>query len=86
MELYSSRVLDALLYLKNTVIMWPTDEEKEVIAAEFQRLTGCPGMVGALDGSLFTLFEKPGRDGGDFYCRHDNFSMSGIAVCDHMRR
>ena len=72
-ELYTHRVLEALVAIKNEVIVWPTADEKQVIMAEFEKLTGAPYMIGALDGSLFEIWQKPGWDGGDFISRKDTY-------------
>jgi hypothetical protein len=79
------RVIVAFLSLHDTVIRWPTEEEKED-AREWVEESSCPAWRDGycmVDGTLIPLFEKPGHHGEAYFDRKSNYSMN-VQVRDHI--
>ena len=54
------------------------------IIADFHNITGLPNMCGAIDGTHCKLNRKPPQSftPGDYWCRHDIYSIPLQGVCD----
>ncbi|XP_030745146.1 putative nuclease HARBI1 [Sitophilus oryzae] len=75
------RVTYFLSNLSPEVITWPTQLEKEDIAAHFNR-KGFPGVIGAIDGSHIKI-DKPSDDPDSYMNRKSFYSIQIQTVCDH---
>ncbi|KAG8688976.1 hypothetical protein FRC08_011165, partial [Ceratobasidium sp. 394] len=68
----------AVLARHDEVIHWPTEDEKEE-AKKWVEEHSCPAWRGGFclaDGTLATLFEKPGYRGETYFDRKSNYSFS----------
>ncbi|EFP89235.1 uncharacterized protein PGTG_15076 [Puccinia graminis f. sp. tritici CRL 75-36-700-3] len=65
--LYCSRVVEAILALESTYVVWPNHEAREAIASDIADSTGFKQCVGFIDGTLLPLDEKPSIDAQDYY-------------------
>lgn len=74
-------VCDGLKVLRNTFIVWPTENQLPELATEFLRKTNMPGVIGAIDGTHIPI---PGpSDHRDAYINRKGFpSIQLQAVCD----
>ncbi|KAF8890351.1 hypothetical protein BD779DRAFT_1671316 [Infundibulicybe gibba] len=78
------RIIVAFLDLHDSVICWPSDDEKEEAKA-WVRSTSCDDWGGGfcmVDGTLVPLFEKPGYHGEGYFDRKSNYSLN-IQVSPH---
>lgn len=76
------RVIIAFLSLHDSVIRWPSAEEKEE-ASEWVEENSCPAWRDGfcmVDGTLIPLFEKPGHHGEAYFDRKSNYSLN-VQVC-----
>lgn len=72
------RVIIAFLALHDSVIHWPSDQEKEDAKA-WVREASCDDWGGGYcmaDGTLVPLFEKPGYHGEVYFDRKSNYSLN----------
>ena len=76
------RVIIAVLSLHDSVIRWPSEEEKEE-AREWVECTACEGSCPQwrngycmVDGTPVPLFEKPGYHGEAYFDRKSNYSLN----------
>ena len=72
------RVMVAFLALHDTVIHWPTEEEKER-AKEWVESVSCTEWRGGfcmVDGTLVPLSQKPGHHGEAYFDRKSNYSLN----------
>ena len=61
-DLYVSRICTALLSLEKEVIFWPTKPQREHIAECLEEISKFKKCVGLIDGTSFTLINKPAVD------------------------
>jgi hypothetical protein len=85
-ELYTNRVLVAILSLERDFISWPDPVERRAIAERIRAVSGFPSCLGFMDGTLFVLEEKPTKDGEDYYSRKGRYGLAGLIVCDDQKR
>lgn len=72
------RVIIASLALHDSVIRWPSEEEKEEAKAWVEEMS-CPEWRNGfcmVDGTLIPLFEKPGYHGEAYFDRKSNYSLN----------
>ncbi|KAF0734636.1 hypothetical protein Ae201684_008713 [Aphanomyces euteiches] len=80
---YSGEVIDVLmLYLEETIHLPDTPDAWRRITEGFERQTGFPGVVGAIDGSLVKI--KRFKDHEGWYCRK-GFPAFNIQVDDKLK-
>jgi hypothetical protein len=72
--------------LEREFVAWPGDEEKQEISHRIRAASGFPSCLGFIDGTLFPLAEKPGKDGEDYYSRKGSYGLAGLIVCDDQKR
>jgi DDE superfamily endonuclease len=85
--LYKRRVVIALMSLREQVLFWPDEAERERIAARIRTKYAFPDCVGLVDGTLFPLRCKPQReDAPDYSGRKHAYSLSTLIVCDDQKR
>ena len=86
-ELYKRRVVTALMSLREQVVFWPDEAERERISERIRAQYAFPDCVGLIDGTLFPLRFKPARvDAPDFSGRKFAYSLSTLIVCDDQKR
>lgn len=72
------RIMIAFLSMHDTVVRWPSADEKEA-AKEWVEAVSCEAWRGGfcmVDGTLIPLFEKPGHHGEAYFDRKSNYSMN----------
>ena len=68
--------------LTSQVIVWPTQEQAQVIMDGFQNHRGLPGVRGAIDGSHIPI--RAPQECPENYINRKNFhSVNLTAICDH---
>ena len=77
--------MDYVLKIKPQVIFWPEEEERKSIA-NVCHTYGFVNCIGIVDGTLFPLEYKPGRDGEDYNTRKGGYAVHGLVFCDHRAR
>ncbi|KAF0740516.1 hypothetical protein Ae201684P_016295 [Aphanomyces euteiches] len=68
------------------IVSWPSLNERHDISAAFEEQHGIPGCVGAVDGTLIALAQKPSKHGEDYFSRKSSYAINAIIACDHTRR
>lgn len=61
-------------HLLNKLIVWPSADERQRIAALYEESKGFPGVVGMIDGTHIPIRRPPER-GIDYYNRKDYYSV-----------
>lgn len=79
---YTSRVITALLSLKDIYIRWPNATERAEISQRFAIKNGLFGAVGIVDGTPVHFFQRPGLDGEIWWTRKMRYSMNVQLICD----
>lgn len=79
---FYSYVIEALKDLAETLITWPTAEERREIKDTFRRATGFPGVIGCIDCSHIFI-TAPLRDANQYTNRHHCYSINVQAVVDN---
>ena len=86
-NLYRDRVVQAILRLKDSVVTWPDEDERNLIAGRFLKDFKWPNCVGVIDGTLFPLAFRPrSKDAPDYSGRKHVYSISSLIICDDQRR
>jgi hypothetical protein len=72
------RVMIAFLALHDSVIHWPSEEEKEEVKDWVESVSCSEWRDGfcMVDGTLVPLFEKPGHHGEAYFDRKSNYSLN----------
>ncbi|KAK4684819.1 nuclease HARBI1, partial [Tremellales sp. Uapishka_1] len=87
-NLWTDRVMLALLSIEKTTVFWPDADERRKISEDFAHTWALPGgCVGIIDGFHVVLAYQPQRiDHHDFhsYKGADSFNVTGI--CDTQKR
>ena len=65
-NLYTKRVITALLHFRKTLLVWPNSEEQLEIS-QVMHQEGFPGCIGFIDGTKIPLSQKPERDGNHYF-------------------
>ena len=85
-ELYTNRVIRALVRLYPYVVTWPKQEERITIKQATRDISGFPNCLGAVDGTHIVLSMRPGKNGSDYYTRKYGYAISAMIACDYQRR
>jgi len=81
-----NRVVTAIRSLRDSVIQWPDDDERVIIANRIFREYHFRNCVGFIDGTLFPLaFQPRTEDSPDYSGRKYGYSISSLIVCDDQR-
>src|SRR5215469_13204116 len=72
--------------LEKELVFWPDATERGEISHRIRAVSGFPSCLGFIDGTLFPLEEKPGKDGEDYYSRKGKYGLAGLVVCDDQKR
>lgn len=84
-DLYTARVITALVDMAGQVIRWPNVSERQRIKEAFAE-DGFFDCIGLIDGTLIPLSARPGKCGEVYFDRKHNHSIAAQVVCDHRRR
>lgn len=85
-ELYKRRCVTALSSLRNQVITWPDEAERQEISHRILEKYQFPNCVGLIDGTLFPLSSQPQTvDAPDYSGRKYGYSLSVMIICDDQR-
>jgi hypothetical protein len=84
-DIYVRRCVRALHELKEHVIYWPSQEERNEMKT---RLTasGFRHCVGIIDGTLVVLDARPEKYGECYYSRKSCYALNLMIVCDDRKR
>ncbi|XP_055356364.1 uncharacterized protein LOC129601553 [Paramacrobiotus metropolitanus] len=85
-ELFTRRVIAALLSLEDEVIRWPSPEEKLAIKTKIRSEYHFPNCIGFVDGTDIVLEYRPGLNGVDYFNRKRRYAIAAMIVCDADRR
>lgn len=83
---YLARVTVAIKSLKENIITWPDDDEKEDIKRRIRVRYGFQNCIGIIDGTLIGLFQKPSVYGESYFCRKQIYAINVQVICDDQRR
>jgi len=87
MENWRNNAMEAILCLREQVIRWPNELERQQIAKRFERKFGWRNCVFIIDGTLFPLTTKPQlEDYPDYYGRKLGYTINAVILCDDERR
>ena len=75
------RFINALIEIKDDVIVWPTGARVAETAAGFEEKSGLPSCIGAVDGCHIEI-HRPKKDSADYICYKSRYSMHLQATCD----
>ncbi|KAJ7164565.1 hypothetical protein C8R43DRAFT_878816 [Mycena crocata] len=79
----TQHIIVAFLSLHDSVIRWPTEDEKDEAKAWVESVS-CEDWAGGfcmVDGTLVPLFENPGHHGEVYFDRKSNYSLN-VQVCN----
>ncbi|XP_055330076.1 uncharacterized protein LOC129582574 [Paramacrobiotus metropolitanus] len=85
-NLYTARVIYALLGLEPDVVKWPDAEERREISRRIREKHGFPSCVGFLDGTIVPLHQKPAVHGEAYFTRKYNYGLNATIICDDRKR
>ena len=77
-----SRMKNAILSLKDKVITWPTQAQKERMKLEIKTKYGFQKCVGIIDVTIIILQNRPVKYGDSYYCRKNVYALNVQVVCD----
>ena len=84
---YCSRVVEAICSLREKVVYWPDEEERQQIAARMESKYDWPNCVGMGDGTLLPLSRCPTtEDAPDYSGRKFKYSLTCFIINDDHRR
>ena len=83
---YVRRACNAILKHRDTVIKWPSVEERRDISGRIRKAHGFVNCVGLIDGTLFPLSFAPMVNGEDYYTRKGDYAIKGLVICDDAAR
>jgi hypothetical protein len=82
---YVDRSIRALKEIKNEVVYWPDQEEREEMKTRLAS-TGFRHCVGIIDGTLIVLDFRPEKYYECYYSRKSCYALNLMVVCDDNRR
>ena len=86
-QLYRDQCVVAIRSLRDQVITWPDEEERERIAKRVQAQFDLPNCIAVADGTLIPLqFQPHCVDAPDYSGRKHQYSLSVMVVNDDQRR
>jgi hypothetical protein len=82
---YVKRCVSALHEIKEEVIHWPNEEERDEMKARLAT-TGFRHCVGIIDGTLIVLDFRPEKFHECYYSRKSCYALNVLVVCDDKKR
>lgn len=79
---YIKRVMKVVLQLKDAIVMWPDQEEREAIKRRIKVEYGFQKCVGIIDGTLVKLVNRPTKYGDSYFCRKHTYAINIQVICD----
>ncbi len=83
--LYTSRVIEAILSIRDKFIKWPNRREKKRTSDYFEEHHKLKGCIGIVDGTFVNLCQKPQVDPETYWSRKQRYSMNVQIVCNERR-
>lgn len=82
---YVDRVITALYSVCEEWISWPSESERQQMAARIITKYGLPGCVGFVDGTFIRCMQAPHVDPVSYYGRHSCYGHNVQIICDDQR-
>ncbi|KAG8690006.1 hypothetical protein FRC09_012173 [Ceratobasidium sp. 395] len=80
-----ARVARALRRIRHNHLAWPSPDARRDSKLDMQAL-GFPGTIGAVDGSLIRLQDRPRKNPWSYWSRKKSYALAMQAVVDFKRR
>jgi hypothetical protein len=80
--IYLDRIAYALVSIRQQHVKWPTGNRRRQVREAFGS-KGFYGALGAVDGMLIQLTQKPHENGIYYYCRKKFYGINVQATVDH---
>ena len=84
-ELYTNRCIMAIISIQDQFLTWPNADEHQDFAEGFEA-QGFTGCIGAIDGTLMILQNRPERDGPNYYNCKGSYGIATLFVCDSNKK
>jgi hypothetical protein len=81
--LYCKRVMLAILSLKNSLVVWPTEESRKIIHSGFKNIGGFENVIGAIDGTHIILANAPLKQPEIYWNRKKKYSIQCQGIVNH---
>jgi len=81
--LYCKRVMLAILLLKDSLVVWPTQELRRIVHAGFKNIGGFENVIGAIDGTHIILGIAPLKQPEIYWNRKKKYSIQCQGIVDH---
>eukprot|EP01035_Chromulina_nebulosa_P026346 gene26346-34467_t len=85
-SLFTSRILKAILDLKDDVVKWPNELERKEISRRNKIKYGFKHCVGVVDGTPVVFSQKPAVDPSSFWSRKSHYAINLQLICDDNKR
>ncbi len=82
---YCLRCMEAVLSLEKEFCSWPPASQRGLVRSQIETISGFPNCIGMIDGSHFTLLNKPQIDPECYFTRKSRYALNCLLVCDHRR-
>ena len=83
---FVKRVKIAILKLKEKIIIWPDEEEKERMKRFIKLKHGFQKCIGIVDGTLIVLHDRAHRYGDSYWCQKNCYALNLLVICDDKAR
>lgn len=86
---YSLRAATAIERLFDSVVTWPTPEERDDMKIRMRQDSNIPDLLGFIDGTHIILHKEPSLEkdqAATFFCRKRRYAVLVLAVCDDRKR
>ncbi|GAV05590.1 hypothetical protein RvY_15694 [Ramazzottius varieornatus] len=84
-NLYTERVMVALLSLERHTVFWPKTAERMQIRRCIEEAHKFRNCIGYVDGTLIGLEEKPAGSGEDYFSRKSGYAINAMIVVDDQK-
>jgi len=81
--LYCKRVMLAILSLKNSLVIWPTEESRKIVHSGFKNIGGFENVIGAIDGTHIILGIAPLNQPEIYWNRKKKYSIQCQGIVNH---
>src|SRR6266498_4023321 len=81
--LYCKRVMLAILSLKNSLVIWPTEEPRKIVHSGFKNIGGFENVIGAIDGTHIILGIAPLNQPEIYWNRKKKYSIQCQGIVNH---
>src|SRR6266498_2002948 len=81
--LYCKRVMLAILSLKNSLVIWPTEEPRKIVHSGFKNIGGFENVIGAIDGTHIILGIAPLNQPEIYWNHKKKYSIQYQGIVNH---